>query len=128
MAPGWVGRSHQQQGESQKEMLVSATQSSARAGKAGAAEGLIPVRGANQRGVGLFRGRQGVQQALLPVGTHLADILCEAVPRARRPSTHRPKHSVTNGEFQSWSTGYDIKNPISTAQCGAGVQTESHQV
>lgn len=36
-----------------------------------------------------------------PVSTHLADMLCEAVPRARRPSTHRPKHSVTSGEFQS---------------------------
>lgn len=76
----------------------------------------------------LFRDGQRGQQALLAVGTHLADILCEAVPRARRPSTHRPKHSVTNGEFQSWSTGYGTKTIVNTAQCGTEVQTESPSV
>lgn len=55
-----------------------------------------------------------------PVRTHLADMLCEAVPRARRPSTHRPKHSVTSGEFQSWSTGCGTKTPSPRAQLRPG--------
>ena len=55
-----------------------------------------------------------------PVGTHLADMLCEAVPRARRPSTHRPKQRVTSGEFQSWSTGCGTRNPIPRAQLRHG--------
>lgn len=54
------------------------------------------------------------------VSTHLADMLCEAVPRARRPSTHRPKHSVTSGEFQSWSTGCGTRTPIPRAQLRLG--------
>jgi hypothetical protein len=67
------------------------------------------------------------------VGTYLADMLCEAVPRARRPNTHRPKHSVTSGEFQSWFTGYGTRTPIPRAQLrsrtgnlgvGAGAQVK----
>lgn len=54
------------------------------------------------------------------VGTHLADMLCEAVPRARRPSTHRPKHSVTSGEFQSWSTGCSTRTPVPRSQLRPG--------
>lgn len=38
--------------------------------------------------------------------SYLADILWEAVPRARRPKMHNPKHSVTRGESFSLSTGY----------------------
>jgi hypothetical protein len=37
-----------------QEKLVSSPQNSARAGEAGAAEALIPVRGVHQRAVGLF--------------------------------------------------------------------------
>lgn len=70
-----------------------------------------------------------------PAGTHLADILCEAVPRARRPSTHKPKHSVTSGEFQSWSTGCGTRAPPSRtrvrpgpgqAQAGPGTGQGAH--
>lgn len=70
-----------------------------------------------------------------PVGTHLADMLCEAVPRARRPSTHKPKHSVTSGEFQSWSTGCGTRAPPSRtrvrpgpgqAQAGPGTGQGAH--
>lgn len=57
------------------------------------------------------------------VGTHLADMLCEAVPRARRPSTHRPKHSVTSGEFQSWSTGCSTRTPSPEASSDLGQGT-----
>ena len=37
--------------------------------------------------------------------SHLADMLCEAVPRALLPRIQRPKHRVTRGESLSLSTG-----------------------
>lgn len=85
--------------------------------------GTLPMRRATvKEGLRWFLGAPGLELSIEgverrvvgpaePVGTHLADMLCEAVPRARRPSTHRPKHSVTNGEFQSWSTGCGTRTP-----------------
>ena len=84
--------------------------------------GLIWPLGAEARGPELFmeveEGRATGPAGL--AGTHLADMLCEAVPRARRPSTHRPKHSVTSGEFQSWSTGCGTRTPVPRAQLRPG--------
>lgn len=39
--------------------------------------------------------------------SYLADMLCEAVPRALLPRMHSPKQRVTRGESLSHVTGYN---------------------
>lgn len=40
--------------------------------------------------------------------SYLADMLCEAVPRALLPRMHNPKQRVTRGESLSHVTGYNV--------------------
>lgn len=45
---------------------------------------------------------------VIALWSYLADMLCEAVPRALLPRMHNPKQRVTRGESLSHVTGYNV--------------------